>query len=106
MTCLLRAAQKEAWYDPQRKEWTVDDGVFAEIGRRLQTVIDCASDGDTILFKTTDVLRPRKKIMINKNIKLQGSIPDANLDVNDADSDSGKVKFTCPSESQGVFEIE
>lgn len=104
IACSMSSAETDVYYDAGNQVWTVDDQLYEAYNHKLDKIVECAHDGDTIVFNTTQVLRPRKKIIIRANIKLTAAVP--GFDMEQIPEAEHKTIFTCPSGHEGIFSIE
>ena len=81
-------------YDSDRATWSVTEGIYSRYG--LQSVIDCAKEGDVLSLKVSSSsapISPQEQIVVRRNLTIDGA------------EKPSRTKLTCPA-GKGLFRIE
>ena len=79
--------------------------VLEEIEHDVQSIVNCAEDGDTLLFDVVGTIRPANRVTISKRLTLGADAEDA-PSTNNADIASPpSATFECPRDNEGIFSI-
>ena len=76
--------------------WRITDRVYQDHG--IQRIVDCAEEGDVISFDSALRIRPYRRIVIRRNVTIDGGLS------LDAARPPDRTVFTCPH-GQGLFLI-
>lgn len=86
-------------YDRSSRLWTVDDSILEELLNDVQLIINCTTEGDTVVFNTRDIIKPRSTLQLLWNLTLTVKLPDIRESNGTSISDS-MVWFTCPDSGE------
>ena len=91
------------YLDTSTRTWRIDDAVLEAIDNDLQVIVNCTTEGDTLVFDVTAAIQPAARVIIPWNVTISaatgrtrsvdGLYPRAPL----------KASITCPVEGEGVF---
>ena len=83
--------------DRETRTWRLTESALREYD--IQEIIDCTSEGDVVSLETSDVIRPRSRIVIPWQLTIGRQIDGGDRDTHDV-----KTRLTCPSD-EGIFLI-
>ena len=103
--CALTGAEQDAYLDEATRTWIIDGDALNEVDNDLQTIVNCTREGDTVLFNTTENIRPSSSIIIPWSLAFGTYSEETGLAGNVSLETRRKTVLRCPQRNEGVFLI-
>lgn len=100
----MEAEDLEGLLDPDRRVWLLDGDALSGID--LQDVVDCAQEGDVLLFDVDYAVKQAERVVVPRNLTLSGVVDGTDLEEGVFPESQSKVRMTCPEGDVGVFLVE
>ena len=91
------------YLDAARRTWRIDDGVLDAIENDLQVIVNCTTEGDTLFFDVSGVVRPVSRVIIPWNLTISAKTEDTQRTDGLYPPSRTRTHFTCPGEGEGIF---
>jgi len=79
--CGLRYSERRRYFDDSAQQWLVTNEILSSLNNDLQALVNCTSENDVVVLRSTRVIRAATTITLPWNLTLR------------ADS---SATFTCP----------
>ena len=103
--CSLSRGAIRRYLDEDTRTWRVTAAVLEEIEHDVQSIVNCAEDGDTLLFDVVGTIRPANRVTISKRLTLGADAEDAPRTNNANIASPPSATFECPRDNEGIFSI-
>ena len=97
--CDLSERDIRTLLDESTRTWSIDDAALERRGG-IQAIINCTTEGDTILLETAERIQPDSRIVIPWRLTIESPVSEGE----EGDANDQKVHLTCPS-NEGLFLI-
>ena len=93
-------------YRQEDGTWRLDDdGFLRDEPVNLQSIINCTTEGDVIVFDTTGHIKLTSRVIVPWNLVLSGGVERPERVDGVIRRSTRKARFTCPTEDSGIFLI-
>lgn len=94
-------------YDEKTHKWQLTDKIIKDVlSNDIQSVLDCTSEADVLVFDTQDVIKLDNSISIKTNDLTLTGYKDIEVEKGIFYDSNIKAIFTCPDEKEAIFKIE
>lgn len=106
LECTLTNNQISNYYDEATNTWSISSADLTDdLENDIQSIFDCASDGDYVMFNTENTIIPDDTISISKNLTISFFTDSIESENGAFPETETKVVFNCP-EDKAIFNIE
>ena len=91
------------YLDTATRTWRIDGAALNAIDNDVQAIVNCTTEGDTLLFDVGVVIRPRARITIPWNLTISAATGRTRRVNGLYPKAPQKATITCPTEGEGVF---
>lgn len=91
-------------YEEESGTWFVDDSILEALDNDLQLIVRCTEDGDTVLFQSSQVIKPQRTVTISWNLTFSTEPDSELLSQGTITETESKVRFQCP-EDGGLLSV-
>lgn len=93
----------KACYDNSTQTWEVDTAILKAVKNDIQSIVECAKDGDKIHFVSTKDIRPLRTIVIDKDIFIGSSSNKQETARNRPSDLTPNVRLLCPNSGELII---
>lgn len=87
----------DRFYDESSQQWLINDVVLEELDSDVQVIVECANEGDVLLLRTHQQIKPARTLKVSKSLILGSKSEDA---IGGVLSVPERVRLTCPDSGQ------
>ena len=102
----MSRSELRRYLDTSTRTWRIDDAVFEAIDSDLQVIVNCTTEGDTLVFDVTVAIQPAATVIIPWNVTISAATGRVRSVEGLYPSAPRKASITCPGDGEGAFLVK